>query len=77
MTCAPHHTLYTNTLHTTNHQQALRVLLVLGRVASEEAGLELLAYELLQRAFELYEDSVPDSRGKVRAFGSWFHCSCV
>ena len=53
------------------------MLLVLGRVASEEAGLELLAYELLQRAFELYEDSVPDSRGKVRAFGSWFHCSCV
>uniref|UniRef100_A0A383WCT9 Vacuolar protein sorting-associated protein 35 n=1 Tax=Tetradesmus obliquus TaxID=3088 RepID=A0A383WCT9_TETOB len=47
--------------------QALRLLLVCAHVASEEAGLEMLAYEFFEQAFTLYEESVADSRHKVTA----------
>lgn len=46
---------------------ALRLLLASAQVASEAAGLELLAYELFERCFLLYEESVADQRHKVVA----------
>jgi len=48
---------------------ALRLLLVCGHVTSEEAGLELLAYEFFEQAFTLYEDAIVNSRSKVGVWG--------
>eukprot|EP00879_Flechtneria_rotunda_P029400 GHRR01031802.1.p1 GENE.GHRR01031802.1~~GHRR01031802.1.p1 ORF type:complete len:393 (+),score=183.36 GHRR01031802.1:632-1810(+) len=47
--------------------QALRLLLACAHVSSEEAWLEMLAYEFFEQAFTLYEESVADSRDKVTA----------
>jgi len=60
--------------------QALRVLLACAHVTSEEAGLEMLAYEFFEQAFTLYEESVADSRQKVTALqaivGTLHRCYC-
>ena len=49
---------------------ALRLLLAAGLSASEEAGLEMLAYEFFEEAFTLYEESVADQRQRITALQS-------
>lgn len=41
---------------------AVQLLLKTAISASEDAGLELLAYECFEQAFLLFEDSIPDSK---------------
>jgi Vacuolar protein sorting-associated protein 35 len=46
---------------------ALRLLLCCAHVASEEAQLEMLAYEFFEKAFTLFEESIADSRQQIIA----------
>lgn len=46
---------------------ALRVLLAAAHSASEEARLELLAYDFFEKAFVVYEESLPDARQSMTA----------
>lgn len=46
---------------------ALQLHLAAAAAASEEAGLELVAYEFFEQAFTLYEEGIPDSRAEIRA----------
>jgi len=46
---------------------ALRLMLAAGLAASEEAGSELLAYELFEAAFTLLEEALADSRARAAA----------
>lgn len=45
----------------------LRLLLACATAASQEAGLELLAYELVEEAFVLYEEAMADQRQRLTA----------
>ncbi|KAI7841140.1 hypothetical protein COHA_005110 [Chlorella ohadii] len=49
---------------------ALQLFLTCAHSASEEAGLDVTAYEFFEQAFVLYEESIPDSRQEVRALQS-------
>ncbi|KAL4854485.1 Vacuolar protein sorting-associated protein 35B [Chlorella vulgaris] len=49
---------------------ALQLFLTCAHSASEEAALEVTAYEFFEQAFVLYEESIPDSRQEVRALQS-------
>ncbi|KAL4440093.1 hypothetical protein ABPG75_003094 [Micractinium tetrahymenae] len=49
---------------------ALQLFLTCAHSASEEAGLDVTAYEFFEQAFILYEESIPDSRQEVRALQS-------
>lgn len=49
---------------------ALGLFLEGAAAASEQAGLEIVAYEFTEQAFLLYEESMPDSKQEVRALHS-------
>ncbi|GAX84024.1 hypothetical protein CEUSTIGMA_g11449.t1 [Chlamydomonas eustigma] len=49
---------------------ALRMLLAAGLAASEEARVELLAYQFFEEAFTLYEEGISDQRNRVTALHS-------
>lgn len=49
---------------------ALQLFLAGALSASQEARLELVAYECFEQAFTLFEESIPDSKQEVRALHS-------
>lgn len=51
-------------------ERALEIFLLSAVSASEEAKLEMMAYECFEKAFILFEEALPDTRQEVRALQS-------
>lgn len=49
---------------------ALEIFLIAAVSASQDAKMEVMAYECFEQAFTLFEESIPDSRQEVRALES-------